>query len=600
MKIAEFRDFGFKYQGSGEAALSGVGFSIEEGALSVLCGKSGCGKTTLLLQLKGSLAPHGESSGEILYRGRPIRGLGAREESAEIGLVRQNPESQVVTDKVWHEMAFGLESLGMDNATIRLRVAEMASYFGMQEWFYKDVRELSGGQRQLLCLASVMVMHPRLLVLDEPTAQLDPVAASEFFSTIIKINRDMGTTVLISEQRLCGILPDADQAIVLDGGRLLCDGPPREVGAFLKGRGHGMFLSMPVPMRIYAESGSDAPCPLTVGEGRRWLDGLMRGSEKIGDDAPPAETPRGGILANKAQSGGKLSPPARTPRSPRGAPPPAIQVREAWFRYEREGRDVARDFSLSVGQGEFYALLGANGAGKSTALSLISRVRQPYRGRIRIFGKDIRKYGDGELCDGCIGVLPQDPKTLFLKKTVLEDLYDAIGGKREGRSRECGHDMKKAEAVRGMARLTGLEGLMGRHPYDLSGGEQQRLALAKVLLRRPRILLLDEPTKGLDGEFKRDLGILLKKLQSHGMTILMASHDLEFVAEYADRAGLFFQGSVVAEKGAREFFAGNAFYTTDASRMARERFPSAVTAGEVAECIREAGLGRTARTRIGS
>ena len=261
-------------------------------------------------------------------------------------------------------------------------------------------------------------------------------------------------------------------------------------------------------------------------------------------------------------------------------------MKDVWFRYEKDSPDVVRDLSLQVGKGEFYALVGGNGTGKSTTLSLLSRVRQPYRGRIRLEGRDIRTYKDRELDCGCLGVMPQNPQSIFLKKTVLEDLYSVIGGKKEKPSPEYQVHMKKEKAIEGIVSLTRLEGLLDRHPYDLSGGEQQRLALAKVLLLRPRILLMDEPTKGMDAEYKEEIGRILNKLKQHGLTIFMISHDVEFVAEYADRVGLFFEGNVVTSQNTREFFAGNNFYTTAANRMARQLFPDAVTGKDVITCLR--------------
>ena len=191
-----------------------------------------------------------------------------RELSQRIGYVLQNPDNQIVTDKVWHELAFGLESLGYSNADIRIRVAEMASYFGIQDWFYKNVSELSGGQKQLLNLASIMAMHPDMLILDEPTSQLDPIAASDFLETVKKINRDLGTTIILTEHRLEEVFPSADRVVVMDEGQILCVGTPPEIGEELKKRNHEMFLAMPVPMQVYAKVESEQPCPITVRDGR--------------------------------------------------------------------------------------------------------------------------------------------------------------------------------------------------------------------------------------------------------------------------------------------------------------------------------------------
>ena len=591
MNLVEVKDFSFSYPECSHKVLEHVNLKIKEGTLNVVCGRSGCGKSTLLRQLKTVLAPAGNTSGQILYRGVSLKDTDHRTQSQEIGFVMQNPDNQIVTDKVWHELAFGLESLGCDNATIRLRVAEMASYFGIQQWFYKNVAELSGGQKQLLNLAAVMAMHPSLLILDEPTSQLDPIAASDFLETVKKINRDIGTTVLLTEHRLQDIIPYADRIFVMDEGGVFMDGTPREIGTALGRQKHGMFLSMPVPMQIYGETRSRLTCPLTVSQGRQWIQEYIEekgstkeqiqqanqrlaGSTHAQDNKLPGETAGSegkGILAGL--------------KSRNHTPEPAIQMKGVWFRYEKDSPDVVRDLSLEVKKGEFYALVGGNGTGKSTTLSLLSRVHQPYKGRIYLEGKDLRSFKDNQLYCGYLGVMPQNPQSIFLKKTVLEDLYSVIGGKKEKLSKEYNLSMKKEKAIEGIVSLTHLNGLLDRHPYDLSGGEQQRLALAKVLLLRPKILLMDEPTKGMDAEYKEELGGILKKLQSHGMTIFMISHDVEFVAEYADTTGLFFEGNIVTSKKTRDFFAGNNFYTTAANRMARGLFPEAVTGKDVVACL---------------
>lgn len=591
MNLVEVKDFSFSYPECSHKVLEHVNLKIKEGTLNVVCGRSGCGKSTLLRQLKTVLAPAGNTSGQILYRGVSLKDTDHRTQSQEIGFVMQNPDNQIVTDKVWHELAFGLESLGCDNATIRLRVAEMASYFGIQQWFYKNVAELSGGQKQLLNLAAVMAMHPSLLILDEPTSQLDPIAASDFLETVKKINRDIGTTVLLTEHRLQDIIPYADRIFVMDEGGVFMDGTPREIGTALGRQKHGMFLSMPVPMQIYGETRSRLTCPLTVSQGRQWIQeyieekGITKeqiqqanqrlaGSTHAQDNKLPGETAGSegkGILAGL--------------KSRNHTPEPAIQMKGVWFRYEKDSPDVVRGLSLEVKKGEFYALVGGNGTGKSTTLSLLSRVHQPYKGRIYLEGKDLRSFKDNQLYCGYLGVMPQNPQSIFLKKTVLEDLYSVIGGKKEKLSKEYNLSMKKEKAIEGIVSLTHLNGLLDRHPYDLSGGEQQRLALAKVLLLRPKILLMDEPTKGMDAEYKEELGGILKKLQSHGMTIFMISHDVEFVAEYADTTGLFFEGNIVTSKKTRDFFAGNNFYTTAANRMARGLFPEAVTGKDVVACL---------------
>lgn len=579
MNCIEVKNFSFQYPKESHAALYQVSMEVEEGSFVVLCGKSGCGKSTLLRQFKSVLASHGEKKGEILYGGQNLEDVDLRTQSAEIGYVLQNPDNQIVTDKVWHELAFGLESLGYDTPTIRLRVAEMASYFGIHSWFLKNVSELSGGQKQLLNLASVMAMHPKLLILDEPTSQLDPIAASDFLETVRKINRDIGTTVILTEHRLEDVIPWADKVYVMDKGRMIADGTPNEIGEQLRTMGHDMFLSMPAPMQIYAGTNSSLRCPLTVSQGRRWLsEELETKGIKIKKERNQEETAKKKNSIFEKLAGLKKEPEKEIPE---------IRIKDVWFRYERDLPDVVKGLSLDIKKGEIFAVVGGNGTGKSTAMSLIARIRFPYRGKIYLEGKEIGKYSDDDLYHGFLGVMPQNPQSLFVKKTVKEDLYEVIDGKRERKSEAYPIEMKKKDAVEGIVSLTRLEGLLERHPYDLSGGEQQRLALAKVLLLRPKILLMDEPTKGIDNHYKKELGEILRKLSEHGVTILMISHDVEFCAQYADRTGLFFQGNVVTSEESKKFFAGNNFYTTAANRMARNYFPNAVTVEDVVKAINQ-------------
>ncbi len=523
----------FAYPGQQNRAVDGLSLSVRRGEFLVLCGPSGCGKSTLLRQLKTVLAPHGTRSGCIRFEGRPLEAWDQREQSARIGFVQQSPDNQIVTDKVWHELAFGLESLGCDTPTIRRRVAEMASFFGIQTWFYKNVTELSGGQKQLLNLASVMAMQPSALILDEPTSQLDPIAASDFLATLGKINRELGTTIILTEHRLEEAFSLASRVAVMDRGRLLCCAAPREVGEKLKGAGHAMFLAMPTAMRVWAAVEDEPPCPVTVRDGREWLAGFAAGH------------PLGAV-----------------PEEPRrnSAGETALEAEELWYKYEKDGPDVVRGLSLSVKKGEFLALLGGNGAGKTTSLKLLAGLLKPYRGTVRAAGS--------------VGVLPQNPQALFVKKTVREDLLEILDGR--GFSQEdC------ARRAARVVKLCRLEDLLERHPYDLSGGEQQRAALAKVLLLEPQILLLDEPTKGLDAEFKQVFARILQALLRQGVSVLMVSHDIEFCAQYAHRCALFFDGSIVNDAAPRAFFSGNSFYTTSANRMARARLPEAVTAEDV-------------------
>ena len=464
--LLEVRDLSFAYPNEEKRALNHISLSVNEGEFLVLCGKSGCGKSTLLSHLKSPLTPHGKRKGDVYFKGKPLSSMTNREQSQKIGFVLQNPENQIVTDKVWHELAFGLESLGYSNQEIRLRVAEMASYFGIQGWFYKNVAELSGGQKQLLNLASIMAMHPDLLILDEPTSQLDPIAASDFLETVRKINRDLGITVILTEHRLEDVFPAADQVVVIDKGEILAQGTPSYIGSVLKEKNHEMFLAMPVPMQIYSKVESNLSCPITVRDGRSWLNGMMA------DRTLPEE----GRFHKKEKYPDMINE-EKIPKED-----VIVECKDLWFRYEKDSPDVVKGLNLKIRKGEFYCLLGGNGTGKSTTLSLICRLRKPYRGKVLINGKDVRKYSDKALFHDFLGVLPQNPQTLFVKKTVELELFEMLGGPKEKKNEDYHLSMEKREAVEGIVKVTHLEGLLHRHPYDLSGGEQQRLALAKILL----------------------------------------------------------------------------------------------------------------------
>ncbi|MDD6063208.1 MAG: ATP-binding cassette domain-containing protein [Clostridiales bacterium] len=540
MQTFTITDLSFTYPTESVPALQNVSLSIEAGSFTVLCGRSGCGKSTLLRQLKPILQPHGTQTGEILFEGKPLSSLSQRTQSARIGFVLQNLDAQLVTDKVWHELAFGLESLGLSTPVIRRRVAEIASFFGIQNWFYKPVCELSGGQKQLVNLASVMALEPSVLLLDEPTSQLDPIAATDFLSTLGRINRELGTTIILSEHRLEDALALSTNVVFLERGRILDTGTASEVGSRLKAAGSDMFSAMPVPMRIYAGVPNDLPCPVTVAQGRQWL-------QAFSETHPLCPVP-----------------PAAPSEKREG--PAAVELDEAFFRYDKQSPDVVKALTLRAYPGELLAILGGNGTGKSTTMGLISGIHRAYRGKVSVLGTAPQEVS------GKIALLPQDPQTLFVKNTVIEDLLSVLD--------DAPKDRRKALALE-KARLCELMELLERHPYDLSGGEQQRAALCKVLLREPEVLLLDEPTKGLDAEFKRVFARMIRRLCARGVCVIMVSHDAEFCASYASRCAMFFDGAIVAEGTPREFFSSGSFYTTSASRMARGLLPGAITPEDV-------------------
>lgn len=546
----KFEQVTFTYPLAEQAALKDVTFEIEESQFIVICGKSGCGKSTLLRQMKKNMMPYGELKGEILYDGTSIKELEERKSVSEIGYVQQNPDNQIVTDKVWHELAFGLESLGYDNQTIKRRVAEMADYFGIENWFHKETNTLSGGQKQLLNLASVMVMQPKVLILDEPTAQLDPIAASEFLQTVYKINRDLGVTVIMSEHRLEEVFPIADRVLVLDKGKIVAIDIPERIGEYLSGsetgEAHPMFYGLPAVVRIF-QNFRMGESPLTIREGRKKMEQLLKGKEVVGSSFDAVEKSKETV----------------------------IQLKNVWFHYEKGHHDVLKGVSFSVEKGRWSCVLGGNGSGKSTMLKVICGILKQQKGKVFINGAQT-----GKKCSEKVVMLPQNPQAVFTEITVEEELFEGVAFMDM-------EDREKIEKVEMMLEKMEITHLRKANPYDLSGGEQQRLALGKILLLEPTILLLDEPTKSLDPFFKRTLAKILKDLQRNGMTIFMVSHDVEFCASYTDYCAMFFDGEIVSEDCTRKFFSGNSFYTTTANRIARKWCNELITCEEVQEWLQK-------------
>ncbi len=565
MAIFEIEDLTFTYPGRDSPAIRDINIKINKGEFVLICGGSGSGKSTLLRNMKPALTPNGEKSGRILFNGCSIEKTDLYVQAAQIGYVLQDPYAQTVTDKVWHELAFGLENLGEDTKKIRLRTAETASFFGIQQWFDKDMDKLSGGQRQLVNLAAVMTLQPDAIILDEPTGQLDAIAAEDFIGALKKINRELGTTVIMTEHRLEEAMTVADRVIVMDKGKIISNDTPAAVGMSLAEKNHSMLDAMPAPVKCYAVVCGDdkrkkdirreetvSLCPVDVRAGKAWLEGMFE-NRKTRVTALPEE---------ESRSGGKT----------------AVEMKDVWFRYDRYSEDVLKGMSIEVSEGELFCMLGGNGTGKTTALSVISGINSPYRGAVKIKGKKLSDYGKKGAFNGMMGVLPQNPKSIFVENTVKKDLLEVLEG--TGASTE-----EKERKIRKTAEITGIEKLLYCHPYDISGGEQQKAALAKVLLCEPEILMLDEPTKGFDGRYKKQFAEILKKLTGMGKTVIMVSHDIEFCSRYGDRCAMLFNGNIIVSDTPRRFFSGNSFYTTSASRMSRNVFKNAVTSEDIVKLI---------------
>lgn len=517
MELLKVKDLTFTYPLCENPAVKNISFSIEKGEFVTICGATGSGKSTLLRLLKRELTPLGDLKGTILLDGIELKDLSEQTSAYEIGFVMQKPEQQIVTDKVWHELSFGLENQGLSQKVMARKVAEMASFLGIESWYDKNISELSGGQKQLLNLASVMVMNPSILILDEPTAQLDPIASADFIATLKKLNQELSLTIIIVEHRLEDLIPISDKVLILEHGELIFDGKPREIMRQLCSKKE-ILLAMPTATRIYHALHGDGICPLNIREGRTFIESNFE--NQIRNLSKTYQKKQSDVV---------------------------IQFENVYFRYERKMPDVLRGLSTKIYENEIFCILGGNGSGKTTMLKAMTGIAKQYSGKIKIFGSR--------------ALLPQDVQTVFLRNTVREELEDA-------HAQELPFD---------------LSHLYEKHPYDLSGGEQQLVALAKVLATHPKILLLDEPTKGLDAYAKSKMIEVLKKLKKAGKTIVVVTHDVEFASLCADRVALFFRGDIVSEGEPIEFFSENHFYTTAVHRMIRGYYDDIVTEEQLVE-----------------
>ena len=460
----EVRGLSFAYPGAEAPVLEGLDWSVPQGAFALLVGGTGSGKSTLLSLLKPEIAPAGEFAGELRVLGEDVADMDVRASAERVGYVFQDPENQIVCETVWHEMAFGLENLGLARDEMRRRVAETSYFFGMEDWLHRDTDTLSGGRKQLLSLAAVLALRPRALLLDEPTSQLDPVAEKNFLHALFRVNRELGCTVVVATHQPRPMLEYATCAYRIEAGRVC------EVADLASLGGREELLAS--------------------------------------DSCRPAQ----------------------------GEAPGAAAIREGWFRYDRASGWVLRGLDVAFSAGAVHAIVGGNGCGKSTMLSVLAKTAKLQRGRM------MRGVASAAL-------LPQNPKALLVAETVHDELMEWAS--------TCGYD---ESAARELAARLGLDGLGTRHPYDLSGGQRQLLALAKLLLIGPELLLLDEPTKGLDLASRRIIARALRDHAKAGGTVIMATHDLDFVEQVSDDVAMIFDGEIACMEPPADFFADNVFY----------------------------------------
>lgn len=540
MALLEFKNLDFRYAGSEADVLADINLSIEDGEIVLITGASGSGKTTLLKHMVSSMMPCGQRKGEINIA-----------DGLFVGYVGQNPDDQIVTDKVWHELAFGLENMGLLSDEIRRRSAETAAYFGISGWYHRETDKLSGGQKQILNLAAVMAMKPAVLVLDEPTSQLDPIAAGHFLDTVFKLNRELGITVVMSEHCTQYIFSRADKVVMLQEGRILQAGKPKDVAKRLSDKESRLWLPATAQIALEMYSGTAHQfIPFTIRDGRRWI------KERI-------KKPNGAAV-NNGSSENVLEEKAFT----------TVAAKNVTFRYSRYDENVLDNLSFEAYRGEILALLGGNGSGKTTLLKLIAGVRKCVGGSIKCTGRTV--------------LLAQNPIAMFTEISVEEELAEIMTDKNNTWAKDLSREEKLAK-IEEMLDYMELKNVRTNNPLDISGGQQQKLALAKALLLKPNILMLDEPTKGIDPVFKKELGGLLKRLASEGKTIILVSHDLEFCGQYANRCGLLFDGQLVSLSDTKQFFTGNSYYTTAAGRLTEGILEGCVTCDDVVELLHAAG-----------
>ncbi len=596
--IIQIRDLTFAYAAGDEPVLSDINIDISSGEFVIIMGSSGSGKTTLLKMLKRNMIPAGRYSGRVYIYGKEADKLTDRENAAGIGYVSQDPDNQIVTDKVWHELAFGLENLGMDNVTIRKKVAEMSEYFGITGWYDREVSKLSGGQKQILNLASVMVMQPGILLLDEPTANLDPLAAIRFLDVVKRINQELGVTVVMVEHNLEHIYADADRIIAIDKGRVAANSSPKKAAADIITAGSFLIEGLPVASRLYSgynkKNGNSVvsynnvnidsnnknnhilsdEIPLTVKEGRRWYVNYKKvygkditkdkdkinnfaGKSIINDKVIKKDVLEDNITGNKNKKRiGFIKKNNLENKSSRkntdNIENTVCQLKNVSYSYNKKLPYIIDGVDVSFKEGQITAILGGNGAGKSTMLKLIAGIIEPVRGKI--------------ISNKRIIMLPQDPKAVFTEVSVEEELAEVLMDKGNGIYNNMPMEDKR-EIVEQIIEEFGLNDIRKNNPYDISGGQQEKLAIAKVLLLKPEVLLLDEPTNGLDPYFKKTLGKLLKKINAGGVTIIIVSHDLEFVDSFCDDVIMLFDRKVAAQDSTHKFLRDNMFYTTNYYRI---------------------------------
>ncbi len=553
MPLFQVENLTYSYPGTEKPALKEVNLEIREGEFLLVTGGSGSGKSTLARVLAGLIPDFygGTFGGKVFFQGKEMRTLDRRRLAREVGMVFQDPEKQIVQSCVEAEIAFGLENLGLPPEEMSRRVAEVIGFMNLLSVKEAFTANLSSGQKQKLALAAVLAMQPRVLILDEPTSQLDPVSAEEILNVVKRLNEEMGFTVIMVEQRLERCFHLADRVLLLEDGQVLGAGsPPAEAREAVK---RGLPFVPPVA-RFFA--GLNAPLiPVTVKEGRRLLQSYINGKNPAGvAGVKPA------VFRPKNLSTGKGS-----------LKKSVITLQNVWFTYP-DGPEALKSVCLDIKEGEFVVILGENGAGKSTLLKVMAGLLQPGRGRVYVQGKEMGRKGIKDM-RSFIAYLSQNPNDYLFQETVEDELLFTMNN----------FGLKDRRAVDEILKRMQLECYRRRNPRDLSSGERQRVALASVLVTRPGLIILDEPTRGIDLRLKAALGHFLEEETSRGKTVVMVTHDVEFAAEFAQRVIMMFGGRIVSDGEKHTVLGRSVFYSPQIGKLCRGICDGVLTLAEAQE-----------------
>lgn len=522
LEIININNLTFNYPDSKQSAIKNINLTVNEGEFILIVGPSGCGKSTLIRLLNRVVPDYygGIIEGEVSISGRNIEFLDKKQVIENVGMVYQHPEKQIVLQDVEREIAFGLENFNTDINTMKRNVFEVISLLGLNKIRDKQTTEISGGEKQRVAIASVVSMDPQIIAFDEPISQLDPISAEEVLNSIKRLNRDLGKTIILVEQRLDKCFHMADRIIFMENGEIIGQGTPKNIPENIVNKYH-----LPTITYIFKEAGLQT-LPITVKEGRDIIRNNKFQDLKE-DDLKFKEV--------------------------------VMEIEKLNFEYER-GYKILKDLSFKLHRGEIMTVMGENGAGKSTLFKIIAGMIDKYKGKVLIDNKNIKSLKLKERIKK-IGYLSQNPNDYFGRKTVFE---------------EVGYTLKnigeyKEEKVEQVMKLLNISYLEDKNPRDLSGGEKQRVAIACTIITDPEILILDEPTRGMDAEAKENLGEIIKTLAEVGKSIVVITHDSDFAGDYSHSVMLMFNGEIVAKGCARDILYNSMYYSPQISKIFKNK-----------------------------